>query len=82
LGREEAYQLDGDGPLVDGEVDLPGEVVEMAYQTRHYLGQARVSFGPRRRDDLVSQGEIIALLVTAEIVLGFADRADIDGRVR
>jgi hypothetical protein len=79
---EESYQVDGDGPFIDGQVDFPGEIVEMAHQAGHYLGQARVSIGPCCSNDFVGESEIITLLAAAKVVFGFAERADIDGRVR
>ncbi len=42
-------------PLGHGQVDLAGKVVQMADQTRHDLGQARVGLGPRGGDNRVGE---------------------------
>ncbi len=70
MRRKMTYELYTEHPLRHGQVDLPGEIVEVAEQTRHYLHQPRMGIRPCRGDDSIGEvGIILGFLGAAAVTL-------------
>lgn len=67
---DEVDELDAGHPLVDGELDLAGEVVEVADQRGHDDAEARVSLGAHGVDDSIGEVGVEAVLGAVLLRLG------------